>query len=112
MPTAGSDRALASPLHSTPAMTSLDEAQLDTVTGGGVVGPVAKVVGKWWGPVDVLTSGYDAYSAYSSARGQQERARIGRGRSEDVRPEPQHVRPLEELLRDRVLSASTPRYSC
>jgi len=68
MPTAGGDLALASPLHSTPALTSLDEAQLDTVTGGGVVGPVAKVVGKWWGPVDVLTSGYDAYSAYSSAR--------------------------------------------
>lgn len=51
-----------------PDLATLDEAQLDTVTGGGVVSGAAKLVGKWWGPVDVLTSGYDAYSAYSQAR--------------------------------------------
>jgi hypothetical protein len=48
-------------------MTTLDEVSLETVTGGGA-GSVLKLGGKWFGPVDVLTSGWDAYSGYRDAR--------------------------------------------
>ncbi|HEY1549611.1 MAG TPA: hypothetical protein VGG28_17405 [Kofleriaceae bacterium] len=50
-------------------MTSLDNHQLASISGGGAASAVTKLAGRPFPLIDAATSLYDGYTSYNDARG-------------------------------------------